>query len=427
MRDRRSRHRTAHRRSRAQICQSPPRSTGTRSPSARDAGDLELGRADHEVDVDLARVERGRGPSSSTGEREAAAERDVARRVLVEQRVVEDRPERADAALPVDERDLAEPRGALVDRDVRARIAPPFSSASTSTARPPSKRTRRPRTIVPSLSTSGFVEVTCPSARCGSGVVKTSSVGRFGRCRRPVARREVAGQPARDVGSRPTVSSVPGPAQLERVEARARSARPPSACSSGDALVPRRRRVGLVEPQDVPELAPRAARRRPRLVELRVDELRPGRVRARDDRPVRRALADRRARSPSATGSWSRPSSAGSRPSRTSGSTTPRERDPRVAALGERSSSGRRTTAGRTSSVVGVGVLDPRALDVRVEVRDVDEERAAPVGRRGDRARELLLPDRRADGRRPGRAGRSRRATASSARASKRSSIGRRS
>ena len=37
------------------------------------------------------------------------------------------------------------------------------------------------------------------------------------------------------------------------------------------------------------------------------------------------------------------------------------------------------------------------ALDVRIEVRDVDEERPARVGGLGDGAGELLLADRRAD------------------------------
>ena len=53
-------------------------------------------------------------------EREALAERDVAGGVLVEQRVVEDGVERADAALAVDERDLAEAGRALVARADRA-------------------------------------------------------------------------------------------------------------------------------------------------------------------------------------------------------------------------------------------------------------------------------------------------------------------
>ncbi len=41
--------------------------------------------------------------------------RDVAGRVFVEQRVVEDRPERADPAASVDERNLAEARCAFVE------------------------------------------------------------------------------------------------------------------------------------------------------------------------------------------------------------------------------------------------------------------------------------------------------------------------
>ena len=50
------------------------------------------------------------------GEREAMAERNVAGGVLVEQRVVEDGAKRADPTLAVDQRELAEQRGALVER-----------------------------------------------------------------------------------------------------------------------------------------------------------------------------------------------------------------------------------------------------------------------------------------------------------------------
>ena len=57
-----------------------------------------------------------------------------------------------------------------------------------------------------------------------------------------------------------------------------------------------------------------------------------------------------------------------------------------------------------------IGVLDPRALDVRVEVADVDELRAAVVGRGGDRARELLLAELGGRRARSGPAGRWRRA-----------------
>jgi hypothetical protein len=48
-------------------------------------------------------------------------ERDVRRGVLVDQRVEEDRLERADAALAVDERDLAQPSRAVVGRGGRAK------------------------------------------------------------------------------------------------------------------------------------------------------------------------------------------------------------------------------------------------------------------------------------------------------------------
>ena len=43
-------------------------------------------------------------------------------------------------------------------------------------------------------------------------------------------------------------------------------------------------------------------------------------------------------------------------------------------------------------------MFDPRSLRVSVEVRDIDETRAAPVGRRRHLARHLLLPERGADG-----------------------------
>ena len=83
------------------------------------------------------------------GEREAVAERDVAGGVLVEQRVVEDRAERPDPALPVDERELAE-ADAPSSIAMRARSAPPFSSASTSTAgRPRTARAGRGRSCRP--------------------------------------------------------------------------------------------------------------------------------------------------------------------------------------------------------------------------------------------------------------------------------------
>ena len=113
----------------------------------------------------------------------------------------------------------------------RARSTSAFSSASICTARPPSKRTRRPRTTVPSTS-SGFVAVTTPSVRVGSGVVKTSSVGRFGLKTTPSTVVEPGASPANcEVGSRPTVRSVPGPSKCSE-SSPAASSRLPTACSS---------------------------------------------------------------------------------------------------------------------------------------------------------------------------------------------------
>src|SRR5207237_9828939 len=74
---------------------------------------------DHEVDVDRALVD----PVAilvTDGRRVGAAERDVAGRVLVEERVEEHAAGLADPAFPVDERDLAEAVGVLVAADARA-------------------------------------------------------------------------------------------------------------------------------------------------------------------------------------------------------------------------------------------------------------------------------------------------------------------
>ena len=84
-------------------------------------------------------------------------------------------------------------------------------SPSISTALPASKRTRRFSITVPETS-RGLVAVTTPSTRSGSGVDAISSVGRFGACTTPstVCIPGVS-DAKREVGSSPTVSSVPGP------------------------------------------------------------------------------------------------------------------------------------------------------------------------------------------------------------------------
>ena len=68
------------------------------------------------------RSARSAGVSPRAGKRlrDRRAERDVAGRVLVEERVVEGDPRPPDAGLAVDERDLAEPDAAFVSGDVRA-------------------------------------------------------------------------------------------------------------------------------------------------------------------------------------------------------------------------------------------------------------------------------------------------------------------
>src|SRR5512142_1816577 len=250
--------------------------------------------------------------------------------------------------------------------EARLRRVAAFSSASISTARPPSKRTRRPRMIVPSRSASGFVAVTWPSVRAGSGVVKTSSVGRFGMWRMPSTVETSVGQ----------LRGVP----LQR--------RHP--------LLPGRDGIVLVEPEHVLELLPELLVGR-LLVEVGEDEPRPGARRARAAAPVRRPLADHlrelllerqlvlaRARRVEAVHRLRRDD--------------PAERDPRGPLLAELLGPVRIPRGHEVERVLG-GVRDPLALDERVEPGHVDELRAAPVGRAGHRPRQLLVP---ADVRREG-------------------------
>ena len=187
------------------------------------------------------------------------AERDVRGRVLVDQRVVEDRVERADAALAVDERDLAEPRTRRRRARRTARAARRPRRPRSTTARPPSKRTRRPRTIVPP-TTSGFVERTSPVDARGI------------RRREDLLRREVrhvddavdrlrsARDSQRDVGSRPTRRSVPGPSKCSASKRRAvRRSQTPTSRSWRSR--PRRDGIGLVEAAHVQDLLPQALER----------------------------------------------------------------------------------------------------------------------------------------------------------------------
>src|SRR5207253_10135967 len=86
----------------------------------RDPVDLHVVSSDHEVGVDPALVHL-RGVLVVEHEGVAVADRDVAGRVLVDQRRAEDRPEPADPAFAIDERDLAESCRSVVDPEVGAR------------------------------------------------------------------------------------------------------------------------------------------------------------------------------------------------------------------------------------------------------------------------------------------------------------------
>src|SRR5262245_37717329 len=75
--------------------------------AAGDPGDVDVVPADHEVHVGLAAVDAV-PVLVADGVQVRGAEREMAGGVLVQQRVVEDRSEWADAAVPVDQRHLAE-------------------------------------------------------------------------------------------------------------------------------------------------------------------------------------------------------------------------------------------------------------------------------------------------------------------------------
>ena len=142
-------------------------------------------------------------------EREALAERDVAGGVLVEQRVVEDRVERSDAALGVDQRDLAEAGGALVALADRAHglvggvgVDLDRAAALEADAQPAHDRPVRQHERL------GRGDVAVDARRIGRG--EDLLVGRFGMWTSPSARSKRAA--CQDVaGSSPTVRSVPGP------------------------------------------------------------------------------------------------------------------------------------------------------------------------------------------------------------------------
>ena len=260
---------------------------GRGSPSLRDPGDRDLVAADHEVDVDRAPV-AARAVLVATGPRRSRRRARCgwprSRRAACRRRRVPSwpmRPSRSTSA-------TSPSRDAPSSNAARPRMTPPPCSASISTARPPSNRTSSPRMIVPSASTSGFVERTCPSVRCGIGrrVDLLGRAGSRGARSRPPSRRarsgssSVAQQADRQVGARALRSgarrsrrSFSRPAAAVSASARSSQAATGSGSSSRQTWA-----ISLPEPVE------RLVRR-----QVGIDEARPRLGRAGHDRPVDRA------------------------------------------------------------------------------------------------------------------------------------------
>src|SRR5262249_60858533 len=107
----------------------PGHEQGELVAGAGHAADGNVIRADHEVDVDLALIDPRQIRRVGDRMRVGIAEREMARGVLVEQDVEEGPAQPADAAFPIDERNLAEARGAVVRRaalaqSLRVRVPP---------------------------------------------------------------------------------------------------------------------------------------------------------------------------------------------------------------------------------------------------------------------------------------------------------------
>ena len=192
------------------------RSIGTALTRRADAVHLELVAADHEVGVDRRVVDAARvplvGASISCGGRnhlgEAVADRDVRRRVLVEERVVED-----EAGLPT-----ADARSTSATSPRRA--APSSVATCVCIRLSPDSRAHLDRAaafeadleaVARSCPGSAAAASSAPCRRRAAhpGSVNTSSVGMFGTCRMPLDTMLAASQTPS--GCRPIVRSVPGP------------------------------------------------------------------------------------------------------------------------------------------------------------------------------------------------------------------------
>ena len=159
--------------------------------------------------LDVFAAPSGSSTSALPREGQPCAVRDVARCVLVEERVEERHAELTDARRAVDECDLAEPLGAVVRLELQRTTSSPLTPS------------RRPRAAVePRLEVldhhaarpgpRSLVDRTVPSVRRASGAVKTSSVGMLGTWVRPSAVFSRA-HPSRTPCGQPIVRSFPGP------------------------------------------------------------------------------------------------------------------------------------------------------------------------------------------------------------------------
>ena len=244
----------------------------------------------------------------------------------------------------VDERDLAESPRAFVGLDL---LADDLLAARrlTPTISPPSKRSSRSRTIVP-WRTSGIVERTVPSARRRSGVVNASSVGRFGTCVWPQAVFASAATHC-ERAVRPIVRSVPGPRKWIASK-RAFVERARSRLEHLDVVSPGRDGVGLVEAHGRGDGLPQ-----PLDVRLAEHRLRPALVRAADDRPRDRPLAEQLEVARPEAVIRALPTRCWSRSAKRSGSASPTSR--RIAPFRSASSSSRETSHGGVQSSASSG------------------------------------------------------------------------
>ena len=148
-----------------------------------------------------------------------------------------------------------------------------------------------------------------------------------------------------------------------------------------EAGMPRRRRIGLVQPQHEDQLLPEPGHGR-LLVHARMDETRPVGRRPRDDRPVGRlgvdhleVLRERRQRVAART----RRVDAGQEPRRHLRG----DRDAHAVSLAEIEQPSAVPVRDEIEGVFG-RPLEPGPLHMRVEIPGVDEARPPFVGRRGD-------------------------------------------